>query len=257
MVPMWTLCAWKGVTDVEALMWFGGLFLAFFGPLLLLPIIWVIHRWPLALLDRWCLQVTGHALGWVRPALAAAMVGGVVWVTWWPGYQRYQALCDQYATPNIVERTHLDGFFVSKMFDYEAGRYLMEWGFQWIEAPDPYRAGRLLRYRRTDKGIEPEEVSTITAKAAFIPEFRELPDGIHLSLKRIVRLPDPEAWRSVEKQPEMARAGSVVYHGGPLKIVLGAWGLSTCPSAPSADAIKAFQDYYYLEQRVLRRDALK
>ena len=117
-------------------MWGLGLFMAVFGPLLLLPVVWLVHRHPLGALDRWWEGRRGRRLGWRRQALAFGLVGGGVLASWLPGYLRYADLCAAHATPRIAEYVRVDGFFHGKMFAYEAERYLREWGFSWVEAPE-------------------------------------------------------------------------------------------------------------------------
>jgi hypothetical protein len=235
-------------------MWGIGLFMAVVGPLFLLPVVWVVHRWPLGALDRWRELRTGRRLGWKRQAMAFGLVGAGVLATWMPGYLRYAALCDTHATPVVVERVTVDGFFVTQMFAYEAERYLSEWGFRWVEAPDPYRPGRILRYAKDPTGATgTTEIPSPTAGYAYLPGFSEEGGGLSLSTKRIVRLPDAEAWRDpVGRGVELARAGSVTYHGGPLRLLLGAWGMTNCPTPRTESGSGQFMQFYELERRVLR-----
>ncbi len=131
----------------EGMGWAVGLLFAVFGPLLLLPVIWILYRWPLrALLGSWTERRCGSYARPARFGIATALVGAVVFATYLPGRLEFAALCDQYANPVIVETVEVPGFYRSAMFPYEAEQFLREWGFSYIEAPDMYKHGRTLRY---------------------------------------------------------------------------------------------------------------
>ena len=46
---------------------------------------------------------------------------------------------------------------------------------------------------------------------------------------------------------ELARAGQVVYLGGPLSLLLGAYAMSTCPDVMTPEGATNFEIYYVLE----------
>jgi hypothetical protein len=229
-------------------MWAIGIFLAAFGPLFLLIPIWLISRFPLRwTLAPWLERRWGRRAGWIRHGLALVIVASVVFLTWLPGRIEYTRLCKIYQEP-VIHRIHrADGFFREKMFAYEAERYLREWGFSWVEAPDPYRYNQRPRYLRYRKGPGTStvvtEVPAPSADLSVSVTFEKLPHGLSLSLKRITVRATGE---------EIARAGSVSYDGGPLSIILGVYGTCHCPNPITAKGSKYFEDYYYLERKVMR-----
>ena len=53
---------------------------------------------------------------------------------------------------------------------------------------------------------------------------------------------------------ELARAGQVVYLGGPLSLLLGAYAMSTCPDVMTPEGATNFEIYYVLDKYVLGGD---
>jgi hypothetical protein len=140
--------------------------------------------------------------------------------------------------------TDAPGFYAAELYPYRAERFLREWGFAYIEAPDMYKKGRTLRYEVGGDGkTVVTEISAPTSRYAVSDTFRELGNTLTLNEKRVFELATGR---------ELAHAGSVTYHGGYLRLVLGVYGMSNCPNPGTAKESQQFADYYYLERKVLR-----
>lgn len=221
-----------------------GILFGVFGPLLLVPIVWAVARWPLRrLIGKWTDQLFGSASGLIRLVLSTALVGFVLLASYLPGRIEYAHLCEVHA-PAITEVTDVPGFYATELYPYKAERFLREWGFAYIEAPDMYKKERTLRYEvGSDGKTIITEVPAPTSRYAVSDTFRELGNTLILDEKRVFEMATGR---------ELAHAGSVTYHGGYLKLVLGIYGLSNCPWPGTAQESQQFNDYYYLERKVLR-----
>lgn len=221
-----------------------GIIIAVFGPLLLIPVIFVIARWPLRLLiGGWADRLFGALSGFVRFLVATILVAAVVFATYLPGRMEYEHLCEVHA-PVIAEVVDVPGFYATELYPYRAERFLREWGFTYIEAPDMYKKERTLRYELGGDGKTiVTEIPTPTSRYAVSDTFRELGNTLVLNEKRVFEMTTGR---------ELAHAGSVTYHGGYLRLILGVYGMSNCPHPRTAKGSQQFADYYYLEQKVLR-----
>lgn len=221
-----------------------GLVLAIFGPLLLLvpaaALFWLLGR--LGVAER--MKITGR--GSVRAAhalLALLTVAVVVVGTWLPGRLKFARLCDELAEPRIYERSAVDGFYLDDSTANSFGqRYLTEEGFVWMEAKDPYRNTRLVRYRRNGETVISAPLPEVTASHIVRSDVDARENGIHIARTEIID-------RDTGKL--LAEAHSVVYHGGPLGPVLGVYGLANCPDPASAEGSRQFDLYYHLVREVL------
>ena len=229
----------------ESTAWGIGLLLAMFGPLLFVPIVWAIERWLLRrALGAWSERRFGRRARFGRLAIAAVAVGAIVLATYLPGRVEFARLCEQHAQPVISKTVDVAGFYRTAMFPYEAERFLREWKFAYVEAPDMYRNGRILRYAIDAGGkTVATEVPAISSRYAASDTMQVLDRSLTLTQKRVFER---------ESGRELARAGSVIYHGGPLGVVLGVYGMSHCPDPGSDVGGRQFDDYYYLERKVLR-----
>lgn len=229
----------------ESMAWGIGILLAMFGPLLFLPAIWAIARWPLRwLIGAWADRRFGAVAGVARWLLATALVAAAVLVSYWPGRMEYERLCAERAEPVIREVVDVPGFYATELYPYSAERFLREWGFSYVEAPDMYKKGRTLRYAvGADGKTVVTEIPAPTSRYAVSDTFRELGNTLMLNEKRVFELATGR---------ELARAGSVAYHGGHLWLMLGGYGMSNCPNPGTEKETRQFSDYYYLERKVLR-----
>ena len=229
----------------EAMAWSLGLLLAMFGPLLLLPVIWAVYRWPLRYwLGDWTHRRFGAHAQAARLVIATVLIGIIVFATYLPGRLEFAELCGRYAKPVIVDVVEVPGFYSTSLYPYEAEGLLREWGFSYVEAPDMYKKARTLNYTLgADGKTVVAEIPSPTSRFAASHTTRAIGNTLTLSEKRVFELATDR---------ELARAGSVVYHGGPLGMILGVHGMSNCPNPRYAEGSRQFDDYYYLERKVLK-----
>jgi hypothetical protein len=225
--------------------WFAaGLLLSIFGPLAFLV--------PVALL-YYVLRRARFAqrLGIARPGAqqaahllcALGLVAVAILLSWMPGRLEFAKLCDELAEPRIHARVKVDGFYLDDLTANSFGmRYLHDEGFAWMEARDIYRRDGYVRYRKDGKGIATDPVPTLTATHKVRSGVDVRANGIHVARTEI-------SDRTSGKV--LAEAHSVIYHGGPLGILLGVYGLATCPDPVTADGNRQFRAYYHLAREVL------
>lgn len=222
-----------------------GVLLAILGPLLLLPVAWLLQRLLRPLVRRLApadlTMGTTRALGWLASIglLAATLV-----VTWYPGHAEFERLCVRYGIPQIAERVTVEGFYRERLFPYETHR-LFEDGFSYLETVDPQypNATRRLRYRPGPDGVAvPEPVDEFVSRYAVEQTLVHEAHGILRSEKRI---------RSRDDERLLARAGEVTYQGGPLALFLGAYAVESCPDIRMPQGSRAFATFHDLEAIVL------
>lgn len=222
-----------------------GLLLSIFGPLLLLL--------PFALLYFLFRQAgIGPRLGLgadnsrlLHLAAAVAPVVGIVLATYVPGRLEFERLCGALAEPRIYEKVRVDGFFLDDLTANSFGlRYLGEEGFVWFETHDIYKRGQFVRYRKSSDRVVSEPVADLQARHVVKTETDVRDHTIHISRTSV-------AERDSGKL--LAEAYSVIYHGGPMGIVLGAYGLSSCPDPITPEGSRQFNLYYHLVREVLGR----
>jgi hypothetical protein len=220
-----------------------GLLLAVLGPLLLLL--------PLALLYFLFRRAgLGARLGLspvnarlLHLAAAAGIVLGAVLATYLPGRIAFERLCQELAEPRIHERVRAEGFFLDDLTAASFGqRYVGEEGFAWFETHDLYRRGQYVRYRKQGDNVVSEPADELRARHAVKSGVEVRPDGIHVARTAIT---ERDSGRL------LAEAHSVIYHGGPLGVVLGVYGLSNCPNPITAEGSRQFNLYYHLVREVL------
>ena len=223
-----------------------GVVLAILGPLLLIPVIWLLYRCLWWALVRWSPpdKLKKSTTRLVAIALALVLVAGSMVASYLPGYWKFQRLCAQHAVPDASFRARVDGFFREQMFPYQAHKYLSQDSFSFVEAPDPYKKGILLRYSKGDDGeLKQEQIPAISSRYGFRETFSELPGGITMTEKVIYE---------IESELERARAANINYRGGPLWLFLGSYGTSSCPDILSEEGSLHFGTFYDLESIVLR-----
>ena len=226
-----------------------GVLLAIFGPLLMLALIWLVYRFGTLKLVRARSgtqspgRIKRNALG-----LSAILVTGVVATSYIPGRLEYDRLCARHAVPIVSDRTNADGFFRTSMFPYEALRYLRQSSFDFVEAPDPYREGVDIRYTLGEDGeLAQEEVSALRSRYSVSHEFVRHRLGTFMTEKVV---------HEIETGRELARAASLIYSGGPLALLLGSYGTSSCPDVRSRQGSEDFATFYDLETLVLRANSV-
>ena len=216
-----------------------GVLLAIIGPLLLIPITWLLYRFALKPL-----------LGSVKLALPLSilLVIAAVAFTYLPGRRAFDRRCAAAGPPVVSEQVNVVGFFRTAMFAYEAAGYLTQDGFDFVEAPDPYRKGVTLRYTKASNDeVRQEEVTAIESLYAVRETFAQLDGGISSVEKVIYEIATGRA---------LGRATQLIYQGGPLSILLGTMGVASCPDPGTAQGGKEFQIFYDLESYVLKAKPL-
>lgn len=224
-----------------------GLLLAVLGPLLLLL--------PIALLYFLFKRLgLGAHLGLspvnarlLHLAAAAIAVLGVVLATYLPGRLEFERLCGELAEPRILERVRAEGFFLDDLTANSFGqRYVLEEGFAWFETHDIYKRGQFVRFRKSDGKVLIEPVAEPRARHTVKSGTEVRGNGIHVSRTAVSERASGRL---------LAEAHSVTYHGGPLGMVLGVYGLSHCPNPVTAEGSRQFNLYYHLVREVLGRGA--
>lgn len=223
-----------------------GILLAIVGPLLNLPLIWLIYR----LIYRPLFWTRMEArLGranarWLGVAFATLLLGVVLLFSYLPGRVRFDALCSAEGIPLVHQRVNEAGFYRTRMFAYEAHAYLREGRFRFVEAPDPYRQGELLRYSLLPDGmLKQEKIIELQSRYGVAYQLTSEASGVTVSRKRIFEL---------QGERELARAAQIDYSGGPLWLLFGVYARASCPEVRDPVGSERFRIYYELEQRVLR-----
>lgn len=225
--------------------WFAaGILLSIFGPFaFLVPVAalyWLFRRSGLAqrlgITRRGSVQAT-HLL------FALVSVAVVVAATWLPGRIEFARLCNELAEPRIHVRVKVEGFYLDDTIANSFGqRYLHDEGFAWMEAKDIYRRDGFVRYRRDGGKVASDQLPALTALYVVRSGVDVRANGIHVARTEI-------AERASGKI--LAEAHSVVYHGGPLGLFLGVYGLANCPNPITAEGSRQFNSYYHLVREVL------
>ena len=211
-----------------------GVLLAIIGPLLLIPITWLLHRFILKPMVK---------RAKMSAVLSLAIVAMAVVLTYVPGRVEFDRMCAVHATPAIAQRIKVDGFYRTKMYPYEAWPLLEEGTFQYVEAPHMYQDDKYVRYSRAADGTISEEItSAVTSTYMVSDTLSEFSYGITLSEKGVFERMSGR---------ELGRAARVVYEGGPLSLLLGVYAMSSCPDIVTPEGSKNFEIYYELEQHVL------
>jgi hypothetical protein len=89
-----------------------GVLLAIFGPLLLVPITWLLYRYAVRPVALRVLAPRVSAAGARRIALGLSifLVGAALVVSHYPGKREFDQLCAEHATPVISDRVTAEGF---------------------------------------------------------------------------------------------------------------------------------------------------
>jgi hypothetical protein len=136
-----------------------------------------------------------------------------------------------------------DGFFRTRLHPYESARWL-GW-FAYVEALHMYEDGVHVRYTRVGDEVRQEEVATLKSRYGVREELAELAHGTVMTEKTVYEM---------ATKRELARAASIVYDGGPLALLLGVHGMSSCPDVRSEQGSRDFQTFYDLETIMLRAE---
>lgn len=223
-----------------------GILLAIVGPLLNLPLIWLIYRLIYRPLfwTRMEARLGSTNARWLGVAFATLLLGVVLLFSYLPGRLRFKALCVAEGVPLVHQRVTAAGFYRTHMFAYEADAYLRQGRFEFVEAPDPYRQGELLRYALLPDGaLKQEKITALQSRYGVAYQLTSEASGVTVSRKRIFDL---------QGERELARAAQLHYSGGPLSLLFGVYATADCPEVRDPVGSERFRVYYELEQRVLR-----
>ncbi|MDA1234172.1 MAG: hypothetical protein O3A53_05175 [Acidobacteria bacterium] len=221
-----------------------GILLAIIGPLLLIPVAWLLYRYamrPLVVRIATPALSTDSARG-LALGITVGLLAAVIAASYFPGKQQFDALCAQHSQPQIGRRVYVEGFYADKLFPYQAAAYIRDQGFTFVEAPDPYEDGVYLRYTFDGSKTHSEVIEAPTSLFGFRQTFSEISGSITMTEKVIYE---------TSTDSELARAVDLVYMGGPLSLFLGSYAMSSCPDLRTAKGSEDFNTFYNLETLVL------
>lgn len=220
-----------------------GVLLAIGGPLLLIPVIWLVYRLAVRriVVTLLATRVGRRGARWLALAVSVALVASALAVSYFPGKREFDRLCAAHATPTVSAAVQADGFFRTRLYPYEAARWLKS--FAYVEAPHMYEDGVHVRYTRVGDDIRQDDVTTLLSHYGVREDLVERAHGIVMTEKTVYEL---------ATERELARAASIVYQGGPLALLLGVYGMSSCPDIRSDQGSRDFRTFYDLETIMLR-----
>jgi hypothetical protein len=232
---------------MESFAFGAGVLLALLGPLLLIPVVWLVYRWvarPLVVM-AFGQRVASDIRRWIGLGGSILLVAGVLVLSYLPGRLEFERLCAQHARPQVSRRINVESFYRTRLYPYEAQRFLEGKIFTFVEAPHLYKKGVYVRYSWSgaERKVVEEEVAELKSLYGVRETFSQLRYGIHMIAKVVYKLSSGQ---------EVGKAAEVVYQGGPLWVFLGSYGMSSCPDIRSADGSQHFQTFYDLEFIVLR-----
>lgn len=224
-----------------------GMLLAVFGPLLLIPLTWLLYRLaarPLLLPLLASRMGRGRARA-LALSLTVLTVAATLALSYFPGRFEFERLCAGQAVPVIDQRVSAESFYRSRLYPYEARRFLEQDDFAFVEGPNMYGQG-YRRYRLDDQGqLHEQQVDTLQSRYAVQEKLAPHSHGIWMTEKRIL---------DMEGGKELARAAEIVYQGGPLHLLLGTRAMDSCPDIRTEEGSRDFTTFYELERLVLRSD---
>lgn len=222
-----------------------GVILAILGPFLLLPLLYLTYRLVTLPLARLALR-SDVTRGGVRAAaflLAVLLLAGVLAVSYFPGKFEFDRVCAEFGSPRIAERVMVDGYWREPLLPFQAREILDRGPFRFIEGPAQGKTGEVVRYHLAEDGtVRMEGVEKAVSRFGVRLTTESLKGGVLITRKLIFD-------RSTGR--ELASAASLVYEGGPLSLLLGPWGMSSCPDPRTAQGSRDFKSFYHLETLVL------
>jgi len=222
-----------------------GVLLVLIGPLLNLPVIWGVHRWLARPLSQKYLAPRVGPANARRIGLlgSVAVIGLVHALAYLPGKRRFDSACEAESTPRVLATVTARGFYRTRLFPYEAHRFLNDSGFEYVEGPNPYQQRAYVRYRLGDDGEVIDESIDEPMSRYEVEEILTQNGGITISRKRI---------RERASGQEIGRAAHILHSGGRLSLLLGTWGMSSCPDIRTEQGSRDFRLYYDFVKVVLR-----
>jgi len=175
--------------------------------------------------------------------IAAALVVAPVATVYWLERAEFRQICEDAGRAVIHAKARAEGILLTSGTANSFGmRYLHEEGFAWVEMRDVYRRGGWARVtRETDGKITTAPIDTPTARYEVRETFEQPRPSVGLTVTQVI---------DRESGAELARAANGHFDGGRVKWVLGAYGVSSCPSAFSDS--DGFRRFYHLARETLR-----
>jgi len=198
----------------------------------------------------WRLARQWHPQGNQRAQFVACLVAPVLVLAgiYLSDRVNFHSICESLVNARIVERQHVDGFFLDDSTANSFGmRYLQEEGFDWIEARSIMTRDRYTRYRRSGTTITSEEIDSSSASVRVATQYIDQPRGVSIQSTLITERASGR---------ELARAERARFDGGRARWLLGFWGAADCTNPASARGQRAFQDWYHLARNTLRSESL-
>ena len=222
-----------------------GILLAVAGPLLLIPVIWIIYR----LITKKTVyryfnsKYSPPVNDLIAIAMTTLFILIVLVVSYLPGKFEFDKLCKQYSTPSIEKRVNANSFFRSRLYPYEAKQFLGDDGFIFVEAPHLYKKERYIKYSLSEEGeIIEQEIDKPVSEYGVRDDLELLASGINMSQKTAYEMKNGK---------EFARASTILYSGGPLSLFMGIYAMSNCPDIRNEQGSVDFDTYYNFEKEVL------
>ena len=222
-----------------------GILLAILGPLLLIPVIWIIYRlFTKKVIHRFFNNKFSPPVNdLIAIAVTTIFIFIVLGVSYLPGKNEFDKLCTRYSTPSIDMRVNTDSFFRTRLYPYEAKQFLGDDGFKFVEGPHMYKKGRYIKYTLSGEGeIIEQEIDEPASEYGVRDDLKLLASGINLSQKTAYEM---------KSGKEFAQASTVLYSGGPLSIFMGIYAMSNCPDIRSEKGSQDFDTFYNFEKQVL------
>ncbi|MCV2362693.1 hypothetical protein LNV23_04420 [Paucibacter sp. DJ1R-11] len=219
---------------------------AIFAPALLIPLVWGVAR----LLKVLGVPPVHRRLPRLplRYVLAGAVVLLPIATIYVEDKREFQAICaanahqvvDPLQASEPVEGLYLDDGTANSF----GMRYLETEGFRWMEAPSIYKPEGYTRYeKQPDGAIRATETDTLTA--VYKVSSESAPVTRHTRVSRIIV-------SERETGKVLGSAASARFDGGRAKLVLGAYGSSSCPDPATSEGHHRFLAEYHLARNILR-----
>ena len=231
---------------MESLAFAIGTLLVILGPLLIIPATWLLSRLAIRPVISRILVPTISIQAARRTALGLSLVIvlGALSLSYFPGKFEYDRQCAEHATPVVQDQVRVEGFYHSRLYPHQARRYLDEDSFAFVEAPHMYEKDSFIRYSKTiDNRIREQKLTTLKSLYGVRQDLHELSFGIVMTSKTVYE---------IASNRQLATASHIVYHGGPLSLLLGVYGMSSCPDISLPEGSQHFDTFYNLEAKILR-----
>jgi len=225
-----------------------GYILVLFGPLLLIPITWLIYRFGVSpyLMPRLARYLDGWNETLAGTIISLFFVLSILAASYLPGRMEFNRLCSNHGRPEIQDRVSVEGYLGTRVFPYQASSILRDSPFRYIETRDPYNDEQYLIYRLDADGALTDSVIEKPASRFGVKNsLSRTAWGNTLNKKTIYELKTGRV---------LAGAASITFDGGPLSLLLGVYAMEHCPDIISETGSERFNTFYNLESKILGGD---